>query len=258
MLAQGHVEMVDCHDPALPADGTEGVFLAAMPRPQSLYPEYLTDPAIMFCPSDPEDSEENLVTPGLARSNFGLPCSDTKQGWRAIDESYTYLGWVFDRVESTDPWGNFSLGGYVELDFCPYQIGYLALDLFLPVLGNPAIAQEQADKDGDTGQWCTDCGNGGGTTVYRLREGIERFLITDINNPAASAQAQSSVFIMFDHVSDEVAGFNHIPGGSNVLYMDGHVEYVRYAAESPYGSGGSTAPVNAGIAAVIGAIGFGG
>ena len=40
-------------------------------------------------------------------------------------------------------------------------------------------------------------GNGGtGSTVYRLREGIERFLITDINNPAASAQAQSTVWIM--------------------------------------------------------------
>ena len=31
-------------------------------------------------------------------------------------------------------------------------------------------------------------GNGGGTTIYRLREGIERFMITDINNAAASAE----------------------------------------------------------------------
>ena len=30
------------------------------------------------------------------------------------------------------------------------------------------------------------------TTIYRLREGIERFLITDINNSAASSQAQSA------------------------------------------------------------------
>ena len=258
MLAQAGVNMVDCGDPALPAAGVENAFLAAMPRPQAIYPEYLTDPNIMFCPSDSEDTEQNLVTPGLNQSNFPLPCSDTKQGWRAVDESYAYLGWVFDRVDSTDPWGDFSLGGYVDLNRCPYQIGYLALDLFLPALSNPAIMQEQADKDGDTSQWCTDCGNGGGTTVYRLREGIERFLITDINNPAASAQAQSSVFIMFDHVSDEVQGFNHIPGGSNVLFMDGHVEFIRYVAEAPYGAGGSTAPVNAGIAAVIGAIGFGG
>jgi prepilin-type processing-associated H-X9-DG protein len=26
---------------------------------------------------------------------------------------------------------------------------------------------------------------------------------------------------------------NHIPGGCNVLYMDGHVEFVRYPGETP-------------------------
>ena len=38
-------------------------------------------------------------------------------------------------------------------------------------------------------------GNAGGDTIYRLREGIERVLITDINNPAASAMAQSELAI---------------------------------------------------------------
>ena len=32
----------------------------------------------------------------------------------------------------------------------------------------------------------------------RLREGIERFLITDINNPEASQRAQSEIVVMFD------------------------------------------------------------
>ena len=34
--------------------------------------------------------------------------------------------------------------------------------------------------------------NSDGVTLYRLREGIERFFITDINNPAGSAMAQSA------------------------------------------------------------------
>ena len=78
-------------------------------------------------------------------------------------------------------------------------------------------------------------GNGGSasTTVYRLREGIERFLVTDINNAGASNVAQSGVFIMLDNVSTEVARFNHVPGGSNVLFMDGHVEFVRYPQQAP-------------------------
>ena len=78
-----------------------------------------------------------------------------------------------------------------------------------------------------------DYGNGNSNTVFRLREGIERFLITDINNPGASSKAQSDVYIIYDQNSTYPAGFNHIPGGSNVLYMDGHVEFLRYDTEPP-------------------------
>jgi len=30
-----------------------------------------------------------------------------------------------------------------------------------------------------------------------------------------------------------VALFNHVPGGSNVLYMDGHVEFVKSGVKYP-------------------------
>jgi prepilin-type processing-associated H-X9-DG protein len=83
----------------------------------------------------------------------------------------------------------------------------------------------------------------GETTVYRLREGIERFFITDINNPAASAQAQSEIPVNYDSTSQNVSQssgwgttyskFNHVPGGANVLYMDGHVEFLKYPSEYP-------------------------
>lgn len=76
-----------------------------------------------------------------------------------------------------------------------------------------------------------------------LKEGSERFFITDINNPAASAKGQSSVFVMWDAYTDGkdviapdgggVLRFNHLPGGSNVLYMDGHVEYVKLNDKAP-------------------------
>jgi prepilin-type N-terminal cleavage/methylation domain-containing protein/prepilin-type processing-associated H-X9-DG protein len=78
----------------------------------------------------------------------------------------------------------------------------------------------------------------------RLKEGVERFFITDINNPAGSAQAQSTIAVMWDAWGSAVATaapgqvrpvetenivkFNHVPGGANALYMDGHVEFVRY------------------------------
>jgi prepilin-type processing-associated H-X9-DG protein len=77
----------------------------------------------------------------------------------------------------------------------------------------------------------------GSMTLYRLREGIERFMITDINNPSGSAKAQSDIFVMRDETYMKFAGggwyFNHVPGGANVLYMDGHVEFVRFPGEFP-------------------------
>ncbi len=94
--------------------------------------------------------------------------------------------------------------------------------------------------------FATGTGGKGKDTVFRLREGIERFLITDINNPGATAKAQSTVSVMWDTFGtsakpgdlskDNKAGtavFNHIPGGSNVLYMDGHAEFIRYPGKFP-------------------------
>jgi len=66
-----------------------------------------------------------------------------------------------------------------------------------------------------------------------LKEGIERFLITDINNPAGSSKAQSSLPILWDSSRSEDDGavseeFNHLPGGANILFMDGHLEFGKF------------------------------
>ncbi len=98
-------------------------------------------------------------------------------------------------------------------------------------------------------RWVSEDGAIGPDGLPRLREGVERFFITDINNPAGGARAQSAIPVMMDvwgkskKVADSggnddspVAGvlsFNHVPGGANVLYMDGHVEFVRYGSRFP-------------------------
>jgi prepilin-type processing-associated H-X9-DG protein len=78
----------------------------------------------------------------------------------------------------------------------------------------------------------------GAGTLYRLREGIERFMITDINNPAGSARAQSEIPVIKDKTepawgSMGIQAYSHVPGGGNVLYMDGHVQFVRYPGDFP-------------------------
>jgi prepilin-type N-terminal cleavage/methylation domain-containing protein/prepilin-type processing-associated H-X9-DG protein len=75
-----------------------------------------------------------------------------------------------------------------------------------------------------------------------LREGIERFAITDINNPAAGATAQSSVVVMYDaygnseHLGSQTGTIimNHVPGGGNCLFLDGHVEFIKWEEDWPY------------------------
>ena len=74
---------------------------------------------------------------------------------------------------------------------------------------------------------------GNQVVIYRLREGIERFFITDINNPAASAKAQSELAVQFDNVSIDAGNFSHVPGGANVLYVNGHVQFIRYPGVHP-------------------------
>lgn len=56
--------------------------------------------------------------------------------------------------------------------------------------------------------------------LHRPREGVERFLITDINNPAGAVVAQATIPIMFETALEDQAGVN-------VGYMDGHVTFVR-------------------------------
>ena len=70
-------------------------------------------------------------------------------------------------------------------------------------------------------------GNGTGQTIFRLREGIGKFFITDINNPGASAMSASKIAVMWDIVTTGISSLNHGLHNVNVLYLDGHVDLVK-------------------------------
>jgi len=239
---------VDCDDPNYAPVASLG-FIAAAPNTPDMYPEYLTDPAILFCPSDAVESPDMIFNPDTGVNEFGQPCWDPNRGMRLADASYFYIGWVFDLAEGNNPTVQFAdiLG--------PRQMVESLVTALLPwlVTGPPAAA-DVSKLDADLNTTTRGFGNGGAgvlpadpngpTTVYRLREGIERFLITDINNPAASARAQSDIWIMGDGLATTVSTYNHVPGGSNVLFMDGHVEFMRYDQTGP-------APVNRPLATFL-------
>lgn len=224
-----------------------------------VYPEYLTDPSILICPSD----SSNALSDVSDMSCIGytdailIPFAGCRE---AKDDSYQYVGYVFDQIEDDDP--TIDVGTVFDPILATLGIsGSMAgstssiqgIECFGDRVNNFANQLLAANFHGANAATDQDCsvpdgfGNGGqGDTVYRLREGIERFLITDINNPAASAMGQSEVFVMWDEVSTTVANFNHVPGGSNVLYLDGHVEFTRYPGD---------APVNASVAGLFSGVG---
>ncbi|MCP4643839.1 MAG: DUF1559 domain-containing protein [bacterium] len=173
----------------------------------SMYPEYMNDLMLTVCPSDDGDTAAKArdafsLGSAAAHGSFYRDCDDGRRIPRLPGISYFYLAWAFNNDNFTVPT---ALNLVDHLDKADMQSLLTAFNSdFDDELGNP---------------------------VYRLREGIERFFISDINNPAATAKAQSEVSVMFDQLTQEPSEYNHIPGGANILFMDGHVKFQRYPGD---------------------------
>jgi len=251
-----------------------------------LYPDYWNDPAIARCPSDaggdPHGNFWHMETDYPAQiDRITKATGGTEQQRRvclhsklSMPISYVYLPY-FATTESQ----------ICDVIVAQFYIALGMRDLGGTACGSYSYVENYGAELGDVdascvypqGIWVPQCdgmmpgqtdmpgywGAYGGydndrvtllkSNYPRLREGIERFAITDINNPAAAAQAQSAIFVMWDaygeqtsYMDQALAGgtgnegggsgvlrFNHVPGGSNVLYMDGHTEFVRLEQKSP-------------------------
>ena len=207
------------------------------PRMAAIYPEYLTDMNIVVFPSDSQTPSFWEIDDDRIASNPG--CAPYYGQIGNVDPSYAYMGWMLDRMESDNP--RIPLPGFgidvtpqfrawVEWVMIPHLRYLLGPDAGIPPDVVSRLDQDIPVSDAHRAQ---DPGLAG--TIYRLREGIERFLITDINNPAASAKAQSEIWVMTDAISkgESINIYNHIPGGCNVLFMDGHVEFIKYPGKAP-------------------------
>ena len=215
-------------------DEANGIFcneigdIGFMIQGNEVYPEYLTDVNILVCPSDEDGASAMAKGRWNEQRNPSLPVSPC----RIDDLSYVYVPWALTDELIATPGVNVNdaginmttvvTGGYLNINL--YN-GLVALMTNLAMNGamGGTVAQAAALMDADLAV--------GSKTAYRLREGIERFMVTDINNPSGSAQAQSELAIFYDIFSAEISNFNHVPGGGNVLFMDGHVEFLRYPAD---------------------------
>ena len=236
-----------------------------------VYPEYLTDVHVMVCPSDSKGAEARDRWhvggrgPGDVDRTQVLPCnfnsaSYAYTGYAIMPQMMTHMGGDLNdpRVADLlliDDMGVAMFTMYTELNLDPTPLAaFLAREGRIgddgDVVGHPGwpvpfvnaanepatllahqdIPMSEATLVGAPEAWVE--GNPY-DTIYRLREGIERFFITDINNPAAGALAQSEVVVMWDLVASAIDKFNHVPGGANALFMDGHVSFNRFPGDWP-------------------------
>jgi prepilin-type N-terminal cleavage/methylation domain-containing protein/prepilin-type processing-associated H-X9-DG protein len=240
----------------------------------SVYPEYISDPNLIICPSasNIDELEQSLICPDGAFCQNPVPdgCAadpaylklDAAKIGNDESHSYYYYGYLIDSdgafaaakqslrqyataINSGSPTGNdtttgtdyashtadpkrkavdqalnsdYNPGNYASNGWAGIQS---AIDTTVPALNVTPVPVAQGSLPGQ--------GN-----LMKLKEGMERFLITDINNPAASAKAQSNVPALWDRIVYSATTeryrlrFNHIPGGCNVLWMDGHVTFLKY------------------------------
>jgi prepilin-type N-terminal cleavage/methylation domain-containing protein/prepilin-type processing-associated H-X9-DG protein len=225
-----------------------------------LYPEYWTDINIKYCPSATskrmyERTMEMQTTPG---------CQVKYMMWVGFASNYFYNSWALPNVYYWQLHAGALVGDIIGGNGPAPVPGYTDCPVPEDIPLNYGLANVGPQKDYDwditrdrlsgygqdlwddvTDAWAESGVESPPGAIYRLREGIERFFITDINNPAGSAIAQSELAIMWDNwvttLDNEQTSaiapslFNHVPGGGNTLYMDGHVEFIRFG-EYPFPS----------------------
>jgi len=228
--------------PAIKLQNCDGeiVVFSPMAEPRAIYPDYLNDWNVLICPSAPVATDPvDMWDEGNNQSERWKATWASSDGrvepCEVFDHPYVYLGWAVNQalfVQEHD-YDHFALALAGLLEAFNEAADHLDL----------RAAHDLVQRDWTFLHDEVPLLIGGRSSAPRLKEGIERFFITDINNPAAGSQAQSEIPVMWDAIGEGGHGgpahFNHVPGGCNVLYMDGHVAFVRYTG--PYGA---SFPVN--------------
>jgi prepilin-type N-terminal cleavage/methylation domain-containing protein len=171
----------------------------------AIMPEYLSDLNVLICPSwagggnavETWDAGNTVAplweeVPGFSHNGIVEPCE-------VAVEPYYYYGYgIIDGMFATS--GDFDLFGLaVE--------GYL--EEFDEVYDSFGASEASAYVDSewffqDEGDEISLNGYG---SAFRLRDGISRFYITDINNPSASSVAESQLMVMHDAIGEEPSHF---------------------------------------------------
>lgn len=256
----------DCATRPRKATGDFGVAVLS-PKLSSIYPEYLTDPRYLCCPGATKSDRASFQRAlhygprikSISNDHVEYPapddistvvCSQRDLGVRVADYSYNYLGFAYRLQRHVEkPLQKDEMEALRQIwrsPIVPSDAESLST-AFAPVLAALEKGEWETAEMLVQGDLTADMPSSL-ARLYRLREGIERQFITDVNDERAAARIVSEIWIMGDAIWDEESHFNHRPGrgieawlpfrreyarrdvagGANALFMDGHVEYLRY------------------------------
>jgi len=203
----------------------------------ALYPEFLTDPMILVCPSDMEAARgwnfRLIEDKTLSDGSYGDPPKSYEAGTIHADcigpLSYVYVGWMIrddEAMENITEWNHQMLSCFAS---------YTWMDSVLPI-SNPAT-DGWRDKDINVASFgFSGWGNSRGNMLRRLSLDLDRYIhmgewkrIFDMVEEGGSPGQGAMVPVMWDQISTNIAEYNHVPAGQNILYLDGHVAFSRYS-----------------------------
>lgn len=186
-----------------------------MVRGKSIYPEYLTDSETLVCPSDSNGPTEFNAGRWNRYDGFSRTRKDGSTNPCLLDDlSYFYFPWVL-RPE----W---------LYDDATFDLSQAFFKGCVDTIKKIGAGETSATS------WSFVDENGLERSLFEMRQGIERFLIEDVNEPSKTNVSSTRLPVMFDRIDLDPAEFNHIPGGANVLFMDGHAEYIKYPSHTVY------------------------
>jgi len=187
--------------------------------PRDMFPDYLNDVGVLRCPSSALDPTDIDVKPFMDVSFMPDKIPP------AMANDPRNIGRLERMIRERPDYECITSQYYIYL---PYAVATEENLLFLWDDLNRRMADAEVDFMREQITVPGGHGMAGTDTFMRMAVGVNRHFVADIDDPSSSAVSDTEIPVMFDTVAiDGQLFMNHfVPFGGNVLYLDGHVEWM--------------------------------
>lgn len=232
------------------ADPNTDYVIFSAPDASTVFPDYATDMGHARCPSDSlaHSASPDLVWRLPETGDFGTWQRDAIRNQdresyyyylsAELGRSYCYRGYVMTTVsEYYGVWAAFVAQPTLRTADIAL-VGPVLIKDYTDVLEMPT----HRNWPGNAPPPEKSKGTNNTRLVQRLRVGIETYYAETPQTAPARNVTPGSIPVMWDAFgsvgaafsAEAPVNFNHVAGGGNVLYLDGHAEFVRFGVRFPY------------------------